>query len=104
MTPEDSQRIKIKVDPAIATLIPGFLKNREADAREILAALKSGDFDRLKTIGHQMKGLGGAYGFDTISEIGVAVEIEAIEKRAEKLPALAALLADYLKKLEVIFE
>lgn len=104
MIPKDNQKIKIKVDRQIASLIPGFLKNREADVHDLLAAIKSGDFDRIKTIGHQMIGSGGGYGFDYISEIGVAIEIEAKEKHTEKLPVLAAQLAEYLKRLEVTFE
>lgn len=104
MSAADSGKIKIKIDTDLAALIPGFLEHRTADVQTILSALQAGDFNRIQTLGHQMKGAGAGYGFDRLTEIGGAIETEALAQRADRLPALAAQLADYLKRLEVIFE
>ena len=44
----DNSKIKVKVDPDIATLIPEFLKRRVLDVTEIFAAAEAKDFERLR--------------------------------------------------------
>jgi hypothetical protein len=39
-----------------------------------LQALEKQDFETIRILGHTMKGTGGGYGFDTISEMGRALE------------------------------
>ncbi len=40
-----------------------------------------GDYATIRTLGHQMAGTGGGYGFDPITEIGGALEESALAQR-----------------------
>jgi len=72
------ERVHVEVTPTVAALIPGFLANREKDVRAARAALKRRDHHALWVLAHTMKGLGASYGFDGITDIGVALERAAL--------------------------
>ena len=58
------------MDEDLGDLIPGYLENRKKDVVEILNCLNRRDYETIRSLGHKMKGSGGGYGFDTITEIG----------------------------------
>jgi len=66
--------------PELAGLIPAFLQNRRDEVVVIRGALERGDFKTLAHLGHGMRGAGGSWGFDGITEIGAGME-EAAEAR-----------------------
>jgi HPt (histidine-containing phosphotransfer) domain-containing protein len=96
-------KIKVRLDPDIQDLIPGFLENRKKDVTAIRTALASGDFTTITVLGHTMKGDGGGYGFDAISEIGAILETAGKQKDAEKIRQGLDRLADFLERVEVVF-
>jgi CheY-like chemotaxis protein len=61
-------------DDEILAIVPAFLDARRDDVHALTRALASGDYARIQTIGHRLKGTGRSYGFDDISEIGRALE------------------------------
>jgi CheY-like chemotaxis protein/HPt (histidine-containing phosphotransfer) domain-containing protein len=67
----------VHANPKFADLIPGFLQNRRQDVIAMLEALQRGDFHTVERLGHDMKGVGGSYGFPTITDIGSALEQSA---------------------------
>ena len=69
-----SEDTVVEVDAQLADLIPGFMDNRWRDIKTIMNALTAGDYQAIQTVAHQMKGAGGGYGFDFISEAGCALE------------------------------
>ncbi len=62
--------------------------------------MESGDLATIASLGHKIKGEGGSFGFDAMSEIGAA--LEACGKRGDRDSAriLVGDLSDYLKKLK----
>jgi hypothetical protein len=50
-----------------------------------------------------LMGDGGSYGFDTISEIGAALEQAATNKDSEKVRRSARELSDYVERVEVVY-
>jgi HPt (histidine-containing phosphotransfer) domain-containing protein len=104
MTPNDGGKIFVTIDPDLADLVPGFLANRGKDLITLRAALEQDNFDIIRTLGHRMKGDGGGYGFNRISEIGAVLEQAA--NRQDK-PAIARqlhALSDYLARVEVVYK
>ena len=97
-------KILIKVDPDIADLIPGFLENRRKDITAMQEALERGDFETVRVLGHSMKGAGGGYGFDAITEIGSALEQAAKRADAEASRKWAGELSRYLDRVEVVYD
>jgi HPt (histidine-containing phosphotransfer) domain-containing protein len=99
-----SEKVVIHADPEIADLIPKFLDNRQKDINLIESALEKNDFDAIRLLGHSMKGAGGGYGFDGVTEIGKNLEEAAKEANSDKIRNGVHELAEYLRKVEVIYD
>ena len=94
----------VKVDQDLEDLIPGFLKNRFKDIDDIHKALEVRDYEKIRIIGHSMKGAGGGYGFDYVTELGKAIEAAAKENQADSITKNVKLLSQYIESVEVVFE
>lgn len=97
-------KIPVHVDPDLADLIQGFLDKRRKDTVALLTALDGGEFETVRILGHSMKGAGGGYGFDAISEIGAALEQAAKSNNSEEIRKQVSDLCNYLDRVEVIDE
>ena len=97
-----NEKIIIKIDPDLEDLIPGFLANRARDVTTIRALLASGDFDGIRILGHSMKGAGGGYGFDRITELGGTMETAAAAGDAATIAQANDALDDYLSRVEPV--
>ena len=62
------------------------------------------DLDTIRVFGHRMKGTGGAYGLDAITEIGRTLEQAAIHQSIHEIEDLLDGFLNYLDRLEVIYE
>ena len=100
----DSNKIVVRVDPDIADLIPGFLENRQKDIKTIHETLQKGDYETLQRMGHTLKGTGGGYGFDEITDIGLRIENAAKGKNADEILRQVQELSDYLGKVETLYD
>ena len=101
---DSSDKIIVYVDSELEDIVPGFLENRKKDIASITDALTSNDYETIRIIGHSMKGSGGGYGFDPISDIGRAIEMEAKNSNAEKIREQVEALSSYLERIEVVYE
>jgi hypothetical protein len=54
-----------------------YLQNRRLNVTSILTALDEGDFETVEFLGHGMRGSGGMFGFQEITDIGAALELAA---------------------------
>jgi HPt (histidine-containing phosphotransfer) domain-containing protein len=97
-------KIVVTVDEDLEELIPGFLKNRNKDVPVLREAFAQQDIDKLQSVGHSLKGVGGGYGFDFLSEIGAEIENAAKQKNLDVMEELINRLADYLERVDVVFE
>ena len=86
------EKIVVHVDIDLEDLIPGFLDNRQKDIQKLESALQENDFETLRSIGHNLKGVGGGYGFSDITEMGAEIEVGA---RANDLESIS----ENIKKL-----
>lgn len=73
-------RITVPVDPDLIDLIPDFLTRKRADLQTLKGALDGGDLATIASVGHKIKGEGGSFGFDAISEIGAGLESSGRER------------------------
>jgi PAS domain S-box-containing protein len=94
--------VLVRADPKLADLIPGFLENRRRDVIELLAALDRGDLATVESLGHDMKGAGGSWGFQAITDIGTALEQAARSVDYDASRKAAGELARYLERVEVV--
>lgn len=98
------EKIVVHVDADLEDLIPGYLQNRRQDVESILQAVDKQDFEIIMVLGHTMKGTGGGYGFDAITEIGHNLETAAKEANVPVIRQKAAALLAYLQAVEVVFQ
>jgi hypothetical protein len=94
--------IRVRVDPELASLIPGFLDNRRHDVVLLLEALNRADFETARILGHSMKGSGGGYGFDGITDIGRDIEVAATQSDPIAIRTHVDALALYLARVELV--
>ncbi len=97
-------RITVSVDADLEDLIPGFLENRSADIDKLRQALAASDFAVIQSTGHNLKGVGGGYGFEHMSELGAGIENAAKQQDLETATTLTDQLADYLQRVEIVYE
>jgi signal transduction histidine kinase len=100
----DSEKVVIHADPEIADLIPKFLQNRQKDILAIELALAQNDFATIRMLGHSMKGAGGGYGFNGVTEIGKNLEEAAKEENSDLIRKGVFDLTEYLRNVEVIYD
>jgi histidine phosphotransfer protein HptB len=106
---EDNQgssgdKIPVHMDRDLEDLLPGYLEKRLKDVKSIISFLDAGDFEEVRILGHSMKGSGGGYGFDRITEIGARIEESAKEKDDHTIKNLADELSKYLEHIEIVYE
>ncbi|HEU5407342.1 MAG TPA: Hpt domain-containing protein [Nitrospira sp.] len=83
--------------------MPIFLGNRKKDARTLRDALVKQDYRTVQTLGHRMKGDGGGFGFDRITEIGAAMELAAKLEDRLTIEQHLGQLEDFLKRVTVVY-
>ena len=98
------EKIVVHVDIDLKDLIPGFLENRRNDLQKLVQALQENDLVTLRAIGHNLKGVGGGYGFLDITDIGTALEDSAKSNNLETADENIRKLSDYLSHIEVVYE
>ncbi len=96
-------KIAVVIDTDLKDLILGYLENRRKDIQEILLSLQSGNYEKIRIIGHSMKGSGSGYGFEKITEIGRNLEDAAKSQEETKIREQITQLVFYLDNLEISF-
>ncbi len=84
--------------------IPMFLEDIHNDIKTMMEALKNGDYEVIRNIGHSTKGSGGGYGFYVITDIGKSIEDGAKEKDPDEIQKWLDELLNYIETVEVIYE
>ena len=97
-------KIVVTVDADLEDIVPGYLENRQKDIVEMTGAVENGEFETIRVLGHRMKGSGGGYGFDQITDIGFALENASKEENGDEIRARIDELRDYLARVEVVYE
>jgi len=90
---EAAEPILVQVDPDLKELIPEFLRHRHDDVAALRNAI---------ALGHRLRGTGGGYGFDALTDLDHHLEDAA---RAEDAPAVRKWtddLASYLDRVVVV--
>ena len=69
----------------------------------LLTQALRGDYECIRLLGHRMKGVGGGYGFDAISDIGRSLERAVTEESPSIIRGLVVELSVYLNRVQVVF-
>ena len=77
-----------------------FIANRLEELPLLQQAAAEKNFERIRTIGHRMKGLAGSYDLDVIGAIGTAMEEAALKQDAPAVSAQLTKLTEALRQAE----
>lgn len=94
----------VYIDSELSEIIPKFIENRNKDIIKIKEALGMNDFQTIRILGHNMKGSGGGYGFDYISEIGKLLQFAAESNDSEQIMKCVDELDTYIKNIEINYK
>jgi PAS domain S-box-containing protein len=97
------KRQQIQVDAYLRDLIPGFLEHKRADTGTIRAAIDRADYETISQIGHKMKGEGGSYGFNAVTEMGATLERAAMNKDLDTARHTLDAISEYLESVDVVY-
>lgn len=86
---DDLEQLKVK-----------FIRNRRREVAVLQAALADNEFDRMRTIGHRIKGLAGSYGLHEIGAIGAQLEQAALARNPEQVTGQVAELIRAVRDAE----
>ena len=79
-------------------------QNLRADIESIQVAVKQNNFKKASGIGHKIKGVGGGYGFERITELGTAIEAAAKEQEPDAIILLTDELIQYIDTVKIVYE
>ena len=84
-----------------AERIPAYLENCRQNVIVLREALDRADFAAVTVLGHNLRGSGGSFGFQTITDLGAALEQAAENADLDGASQLLAELSGYLDTVEI---
>ena len=84
-------------DEVVRRLVPGYLLKRQRDLNTLRDAVQRGALAEIQDIGHRLAGSGSTYGFDSLSDLGRALETSAENEDDEAISRLIAALEGFLE-------
>ena len=100
----ENEKIVVRADPYLAEEVPWYLGQLGEFSKAINEAAERGDFKTIEDTAHGMRGSGSSFGFDAISEIGLALERSAKENNMKEVRKWSGELSSYLERVEVVYE
>ena len=102
---EESSRkdtILVRASPKFADRISVFLQNGRQNVIVMLGALDRGDFKTVEFLGHGLRGAGGMFGFQAITDIGAELQQAAESADTDASRKWVGELSSYLDRVETI--
>ncbi len=94
--------IIVRPDPILADLIPVFLGHCHENLAIMRDALSAADFGNIRDIAHSIRGAGGSYGFQRLTDIGAALELAADQGDGAAATRLIDEMSRYLRRVQVV--
>ena len=88
------------MEPWLKPIVSGYLEKRRRDVVSLRSAIGRGEFQSIRSAGHQMAGTGASYGFALITEIGFRLEAAAQECDTDRIIDGIEELDRYLRSVE----
>ncbi len=91
----------IQIPPDVADLVPGYVRSRRQDVQTMRDHTGAGELAKVRSLGHNMKGTGSAYGLPDVTRIGGLIERAATEGDATALYSHIDELEAFLRRVPV---
>jgi hypothetical protein len=89
----------VRIDPGLAELIPGYLRNRHKELEGLETALRAGNFAEIAKVTERMIGVGTPFGFPYITSTSRIIREAALRNETKSVEDL---LADYRRYLHTV--
>lgn len=103
MHEQNVSSLVVEIEAELKPVVPGYLDLRRHDVALLRQLLEVGNYAELRIMGHRMKGTGGSYGFDSISDIGEQLENAALAEDRPAINRAGDELDAYLNRVTVIY-
>ena len=97
----ERQPIVVQAPEGLEELAPRYLHARRKELPELMALSEAANFERLKTLAHNLKGTGTSYGFPEVTEIGAEMEKSAQAQDQGTIQEQLLRLSSYLDRVRV---
>lgn len=105
LAPADATATEVAVhselldEPDLAHLVEKFLDFLPEKVAVIRKAAEQQDWETLKDVAHQLKGLGGGYGYPEITRLAAKLEFQTLSKNQLEVDALVANIINYCERI-----
>ena len=99
-----SKDLKIEIDvtdPIVLELLPGYIKHRKLEIFQLQRLLEESQYNKIRIIGHNLRGSGGLYGLPAISIFGENLEASAVANDVKALTAVIKDMQAYLDQIHL---
>lgn len=96
-------KIIVEADLAFSELISRYLENTRHSTEIVTTLVEQGNFQALRSLGHNWLGTGASYGFEAITDIGRVVEQAALAQQSQTILVEVHELIDYLNRLQIVY-
>jgi len=86
-------------DPGLASVVEKFIASLPDKTTSLTEAARQQDWDTLKDEAHQLKGLGGGYGYPEITQLAAKLEFQILNKNQLEIESLIASLNAYCERI-----
>lgn len=93
---------RVVMPQGLEAICPNYLAKRKADIPRLLEWVRTGNFQDLESLAHDLKGTGGAYGFPEITAQAELIEQASRAHDVERLSAQINQLGAYLESVELV--
>ncbi len=94
----------VHIDASFEPLMPRFMANRKKEITTMREALIGNDFETVRSVAHGMKGVGGSYGFDRITELAATIEQAAKSADATTITNQLQTLECYVNDVQITYD
>lgn len=94
----------VHIDSSFEPLMPRFMTNRKKEIVAMRQALAGHDFETVRSVAHGMKGVGGSYGFDRITELAATIEQAATSADAAIITHQLHTLECYVNDVQITYD
>ena len=76
-----------------------YINHTSKELEKIKTQLNLDSIDSIRTFGHNIKGSGGMYGFNEVTELGLLIETAAKEGNLDSIKSNLEVLEDFLQSM-----
>lgn len=101
MTTAVNEVVVCYVESDVLDLARRFLKRQRRSMDALKRAVGLEEFEVIRKTGHDLKGSGGAYGLDALSQLGTELETAAGAQNGDRVELLVARLEQQISSIEL---